>query len=148
MILDKLENARNYLGAHPLFNKAFDFLGRPGTISLQAGRHTIQEDDLFAVVVRDMGKGMEKVKLEVHRQYADIQVAIQGTDWIGWRPAAECSAPDNDFDTAKDLGFFLDSPQFWFPLAPRFFSIFYPQNANAVMGGKGDLHKIIIKVRL
>ena len=148
MILDRLNNSDIYKTLHQNFSLAFEFLKRKDVGELSPGRYDIEGDNIFAVVVRDKGKGHNEAKLEVHKKYIDIQFEISGTDEIGWKPAGECINPDSDFSEEKDLGFFLDKPETWVALPPETFAIFFPQDAHAPMGGTGTLHKVIIKIRV
>jgi len=52
----------------------------------------------------------------------------------------------SEFDNEKDLRFFDDEPETWVSMPPNTFTIFFPQDAHAPLGGKGDLHKIIVKI--
>ena len=146
MILDRLYNADIYRKMHPGFAEAFDFLNRKDLKELSPGRHDIDGDRVFAVVVKDKGKGRNGTKLEIHKKYIDIQYEISGTDKIGWKPADECTNADSEFDENKDLGFFPDEPETWVSLPPNTFAVFFPQDAHAPMGAEGNLHKVIVKI--
>ena len=146
MILDRLDNSRIYEALHQGFAEAFDFLKRKDIGELSPGRYDIDGDRVFAVVVQIEGKGREGAKLEIHKKYIDIQFEISGTDEIGWKPSNECINVDSEFDKEKDLGFFNDEPETWVFMPPNTFTIFFPQDAHAPLGGKGDLHKIIVKI--
>ncbi|HSW44887.1 MAG TPA: YhcH/YjgK/YiaL family protein [Phycisphaerae bacterium] len=146
MILDRLENAGRYEQSHKGFKEAFDFLRSAKLSSLDAGRHPVDGDRVFVVIVRDPGRGRSGAKLEIHRKYIDIQLVIAGQEEIGWKPAAACTQPDGQFDTTKDLGFFRDQSALWLPMPPATFAVFFPEDAHAPLGGEGTLHKAIAKV--
>jgi YhcH/YjgK/YiaL family protein len=145
MILDHLDNAKRYVSTHPLFAKAFEFLGRKDLASLAPGRHEVDGDRLFVVVVKAAGAGREKAALEAHRKYIDIQFLLSGTDEMGWRPLAECKG-SKGFDAAKDLEFFTDQAAAWCAVRPGDFAVFFPSDAHAPGGGTGPVHKIVVKV--
>jgi len=146
MILDRLDNSGIYEALHQGFAEAFDFLKRKDVGELSPGRYDIDGDRVFAVVVQIEGKGREGAKLEIHKKYIDIQFEISGTDEIGWKPSNGCINVDSEFDKEKDLGFFNDEPETWIFMPPNTFTIFFPQDAHAPLGGKGDLHKVIVKI--
>jgi YhcH/YjgK/YiaL family protein len=146
MILDTLAAAGRYLRLSPHLAAGFDFLGQNGLEKLSVGRHEIDGDRVFAIVGRDTGKGRAGARLEIHRRYLDIQVALAGDESIGWRPLADCHEVDGPFDEARDLGFYVDRPEVWLPLPPGQFMIFFPADAHAPLAGEGPVHKVVIKV--
>jgi biofilm protein TabA len=143
MILDALANSSRYAGVHPSFSRALAFLAANKTIG--TGRHDLDGDRLFVLVSENDGRGTDAT-LEAHRAYIDIQMALDGTEEIGWRPAAECRHPIDVFDTAKDVIFFEDRPRVWIPLPHDHFAIFFPEDAHAPLGGRGRLRKAVVKV--
>lgn len=145
MILDCLDNWKRYAGLNGGFAPAFEFLLRDDLAELPEGKHTIDGDRVFAIVVRADGLGKDKARLEIHRKYIDIQFCISGTDDIGWKPTADC-AGDEGFDEDKDLGFFTDEVEAWTAVAPGRFAIYFPADAHAPLGCDGPVHKVIVKV--
>ena len=145
MILDHLDNWKRYAGLNPLFAKGFEFLRRKDLASLPAGRHEVDGDRLYVVVIRADGAGREKAALETHRKYIDIQFVVSGTDEMGWKPAALCTG-GKGFDAAKDVEMFADRPLSWATMPPGSFAVFFPSDAHAPGGGTGPLHKIVVKV--
>ncbi len=146
MIIDRLDEARRYVGLHPLFARAFETLLRPDLSSLQAGRHLIEGDRLYLVIALEEGAGMEGAVLEAHRKYIDIQFVIEGTDMIGWRPIRECAHLSQPYDAAKDLELYGERPLSWSPVAGSRFAVYFPCDAHAPLGGTGRLRKAIMKV--
>jgi len=145
MILDTLANAGRYESLNPLFAKAFEFLRREDLAELAPGRHDIDGDKLFAIVVAQEGKGRSGAKLEAHRNYTDIQFCLSGSEEIGWKPVDQCTE-DEGFDDAKDLGFFGDESASWATMSGGMFAIFFPADAHAVFGGTGRISKVVVKV--
>jgi len=146
MILDHLANAGRYACLHPAFARAFEFLRRDDLSDLPAGRHEIDGDRLYAMVVQAPGKGRDEAKLEAHREYVDIQLSVAGTDVIGWKPTAGCRHPETEFNPETDLGLYSDDPDAWVAVPPNTFAILFPEDAHAPMGGSGSLHKVVVKV--
>jgi YhcH/YjgK/YiaL family protein len=145
MILDYLDNWERYVALHPGFPAAFEFLKRRDLADLSAGRHPLDGERLYALVVQEDGRGRDKAKLEIHRRYIDIQLTVTGTDDIGWKPAAHCSSYDQEYDDEKDVAFFSDEPEVWVTTSPGRFGIFFPEDAHAPLGGTGPIHKIVVK---
>ena len=146
MIIDRLDEARRYVSLHPLFARAFETLLRPDLPSLEAGKHLIEGDRLSLVISLDEGAGVDRAVLEVHRKYIDIQFVIEGTDMIGWRPAAECSHVSQVYDSSKDVELYGERPLSWSPVAGSRFAVYFPGDAHAPLGGTGRLRRAIVKV--
>jgi biofilm protein TabA len=146
MILDRLENAERYAGLHPGFAAAFAWLKSADVGKLEPGRHAIEAERLLVIIGHDEGRGRDRAKLEAHRRYIDIQLALTGRDEIGWRPAATCARVDMPLDVQRDIMFFADQPESWFALTPGSFAIFYPEDAHAPLAGSGEVRKAVFKV--
>jgi YhcH/YjgK/YiaL family protein len=148
MILDHLDNWRHYVALHPKFEEAFAFLGRKDLADLSAGRHAIEGERLYGLVIKEDGRGRDGTKLEIHKRYIDLQFTIAGVDDIGWKPAAQCTGEDQEYNADKDIAFYADKPQAWVTTPPGTLAIFFPEDAHAPLGGTGTIHKIVVKVAL
>ena len=146
MILDSMDNAHQYLAMHPGFADSFDVLRRPDLAGLAAGRHGIEGERLYAMVVKGRGVGKAQAKLEAHRRYIDIQFALTGSDLCGWAPTALCTKVRQAYDAKGDCELFDDQSLAWVALPPGHFVIFFPWDGHAPMAGDGELHKVVIKV--
>jgi len=146
MILDRVENGKRYLALSPYFAKAFEFLQQHDLRTLSLGRHEIDGERVYATAMRGLAKPREASHLEAHRKYIDIQVVLSGTDEMGWKNKATCRVPHGDYEDAKDVEFFADTPDAWVEVVPGAFTIFFPEDAHAPMIGQGELHKIVVKV--
>jgi biofilm protein TabA len=146
MILDTLTHAIRYAGLHAGFAQAFEFLHTTDLRALSPGRHDIDGDRLFVLIDHKAGFGNAGARLEAHRRYIDIQYTIDGDEEIGWMPLARCRQPAGTFDEAKDIIFFDDRPITWVSVPPGSFTIFFPHDVHAPLGGTGVLKKAIVKV--
>jgi YhcH/YjgK/YiaL family protein len=146
VILDRLEQSGRYTKIHPLFSRAFDLLARTDLRSLPPGRHTIDGERLYLVIANEDGKGMDGAVLEAHRKYIDIQFVVEGTDMIGWRPAAECPGVIAPYDPSKDVELYGEKPHAWSRVTGSAFALYFPEDAHAPLGGTGILRKAIVKV--
>jgi YhcH/YjgK/YiaL family protein len=145
MILDSLENAVRYYSVSSGIRKAFEFLKTADVRRLE-GRIDVDGDRVYAMVIYAEGQGHEGVQLETHRRYIDIQFGVSGLNEFGWKPAHECVQVTRLFDEADDYGFFGEEPDVWIPVRPGQYAIFFPEDAHTPKGGKGPLHKILVKV--
>jgi YhcH/YjgK/YiaL family protein len=146
MILDRIENLRLYLPLHPLMRGVAEFLSAGDLASLPLRRHEIESRRLL--VIRDMaqGKGRSGALLEAHRQYVDIQIALDRPDVIGYSPLACCRRVREPYDAARDIEFFTDSPESWITLSPGSFAVFFPTDAHAPLAIQGQIHKAVFKL--
>jgi biofilm protein TabA len=146
MILDTLPNAHLYSGAHPGLRAAFDWLAKTDLAHLPDGKYEIDGKRLYAMSSKGAGKGREGRRLEVHQKYIDIQIAVSGSEVIGWRTMKECSHPAGAFDVQKDAGFYTDPSALWLPLPAGTFTVLFPEDAHAPGAGEGEVQKIVMKV--
>ena len=146
MILDRVEQADLYADLSPHFAKAFAFLRQDDLAGLAEGRHDIDGEDIYAIVLKGAGQDRSQAKLEVHRKYIDIQYLVAGRDDIGWANYSLCKNPTGDYDSANDCQLFQDSPTAWVSLCPGDFAVLFPEDAHAPGTGDGEFHKIVVKV--
>ncbi len=145
MILDSLENAEKYYGVNPYFKKAFEFLKNSNLMELE-GTIKIDGDRVYAMVIKAEGQGREGAEIELHKKYIDIQFGVGGINEFGWKPAEECATVTKPFDEENDFGFFGEEPDAWIPVRPGQFAVFFPWDGHTPKGGKGQLHKVLVKV--
>jgi len=146
MILDTLAQADRYSSLHPLFARAFEFLRSTDMVALAPGMHTIQGEQLFAIVEAGTGRTRAEAQLECHRRYIDIQLVLEGVDEMGWKPLAECADPATDYDDARDIRFFNDAPANWIATPPGSFCLFFPDDAHAPLVSAGTIRKVVMKI--
>ena len=92
------------------------------------------------------GRSRNRAKLECHRKYIDIQLVLEGTDEMGWKPLLDCHKPLADYSTEKDIQFFSDAPASWIATPPGAFCIFFPEDAHAPLVSEGNIRKVILKI--
>jgi biofilm protein TabA len=148
MILDRVEQIASYisLGAH--FEKAAVFIANTDLAALENGRHAIDDDRVYALVLRELGKPQANTRLEAHRRYADIQLVLEGTEKMGWISRPLCDRPDGAYDDAKDVEFFHGEPELWVTVRPGRFALFLPDDVHAPMVSDDELHKVVVKVQV
>ena len=146
MILAKLTEADRYAALHPLFARAFEFLRSTDLGALAPGIHTIQGEQLFAIVEDCAGRTRAEAKLECHRRYIDIQLVLEGVDEMGWKPLAECLDPATDHDEARDIRFFNDAPASWIATPSGSFCLFFPDDTHAPLVSAGRIRKVVVKI--
>ncbi len=109
---------------------AFDFLEQHKEANLAEGRHEMDEDRAYAIMISHTPKPANECRFETHQHYADIVYIAEGTEMIGYAPADELK-PAGDYDQVKDLRFF-ETPEFYTPVLLRkgMVAIFYPEDGH------------------
>jgi biofilm protein TabA len=148
MILDCLPNLSHYVPLHPGIAAAVEWLKGRDLAALPPGRQQIDGDRIYANVDEGQGRGVRGAHLEAHRKYIDLQIAVVGTDVIGWKPFGECRFSFGGYSAEKDVELPDDDPDAWFELVPDTFAIFFPGDAHAPMACEGYARKVIVKVRV
>ncbi|MEG1671891.1 MAG: YhcH/YjgK/YiaL family protein [Alistipes sp.] len=146
MIFDSLKNCAFYYAVSPRLKQAFDYILSTDLQTLEAGRHTIDGENIFVNVIECDLKKTVDAKLEVHNKYIDIQVVVRGLESFGWSERADVRQPQSAFDTEKDICFYDDVPQTYYTLKPGQFTILMPDDAHVPMVGEGCVKKLIVKV--
>ncbi len=146
MILDTLENADAYNALNSGFAKAFEFLRRSDLAELDEGRHEIDGERVYAIVVKAAGRTRDVGELEAHLKYIDVQYMIDGTDEMGWRSRASCTQPQAEYNAEGDYQMFSDQPTSWVATVPGTFAIFLPNDPHIPLISPDQLHKAVVKV--
>jgi len=146
MIIDTIDNARIYRGAHPLLDAALDLLEERMREPVAEGRVEIAGADLYLIASRGQGKKPGDARLEAHRTHIDVHLLLEGDEAIGWKPTDECTQPASPYDPEKDFMLFDDRPLVWLPLVPGSFAVFYPGDAHAPMVSEGVVRKNVFKI--
>ncbi|MFR9650138.1 MAG: YhcH/YjgK/YiaL family protein [Rikenellaceae bacterium] len=149
MIFDSLKNAEQYYSIAPRLKAAFEFIKSTDLLSYEPGRYEIDGDDIFVNIAHRELKKAEDAKLEVHNDYIDIQMMIEGdVESYGWSPRSDMTQPVGEFDAVKDIQFFEDKAQMYYTLKVGQFCIMLPEDAHAPMVGEGFAKRAIFKVKI
>ena len=150
MIYDKVENMSLYfdkLHGFEKIEKAYnDFIAAP----FEDGRIDIDGDNLWCNVASYTVNPDNPLKYEAHKEYADVQVMVDGEEIFGWANIKECNVTE-DFKEGSDIAF-MDAPtgQF-FELRKGYFAVFFPEDAHAPCRkseNSDTAHKLVFKVKL
>jgi len=146
MILDVLENINRYPVLNKGFAKAIEFLLSPALKEMPVGRYEIDGERVYAMIAKEPGHKKEDEQLETHEKYIDIQLVLEGTDDMGWKPRSLCKHPSCEYDQASDIRFFADEPDVWLSVRSGAFAIFFPEDAHMPLISSGTIHKVVVKV--
>lgn len=150
MIISDLNDSRRIEGLHPLFTKLFEYVKSHDMLQAPLGRHELDGDNLFINNSNPECKSREEQHLEMHYQYIDVQILLEGEETIGWKPTKDLKPETvvTPYVEKDDFALYHDIPTTYFDVHPGQFVIFYPEDAHAPIIGKGKIRKMVAKVRL
>ena len=148
MIVSNLQHSERIETLHPLFKKAFDYIKSHDLLHTPCGRIEIEGDDLFINNVNPDLVSAEAQVLEMHRDYIDIHVLLEGEETIGWKPVEDCTDVKLPYDASADCALYADRAQVYTTLRPGQFMIVWPEDPHAPVIGSGKVRKLIVKVRV
>ena len=126
MVIDKIENLKQYVSLSPLLPQVIDFLVSVDLSALETGRIVIDDDKIFANIEEILPKKKEDALLETHDKYIDLQIPLTGIEIMGYRARAEL--PVVTYDSGKDISFYESLPMSYFTVKPGMFVLFFPHN--------------------
>jgi YhcH/YjgK/YiaL family protein len=148
MIISSLENFSRYFGLNPLFEDVSGYFFSNDLKEFAPGEYEIKGRDLYLIIATGKHDKSYKPKLEVHRKYIDIQVALEGDFSIAWRSLDSCKEKAEPYDSEKDYELFSDSPDFTCKMFPGSICILFPEDAHAALTPDNYIKKAIFKVAI
>lgn len=148
MIVSNLEFSSRVESLHPLFKTLFDFVKSNDCLNAPLGRIEINGDNLFINNVELNGVNKEQQPMEIHRQYIDVHILLQGCETIGWKSLDAIEKITQHYDENSDCELSGDTPVSYTTLHPSDFMIVWPEDPHAPAIGKGTIRKLIAKVRV
>lgn len=148
MVLGNLNNTEEYEKISPLFKEAFEYLKSLDYNNLELGKKELNGKDLIINIIDTKLKLVDDAKVEVHNNFADIQLPVSKNETYGWVDRANLKNEREAFNTEKDIQFFTDKATSFVTIQPRDFIIFFPHDGHAPGIGTGDIRKIVVKVRV
>ena len=147
MIIDTIDNLCKYAAINPLFADVVEFLKSHDLNTMEAGKYTIKDKDLFLNLTSAKGKTKEAAVLETHIEMIDIQIPISCAETFGYTPL--CDLPDFEYNAEKDITKYGDTmAQTYVTVNPGQMAIFFPQDGHApCISGEAEIKKAIFKVK-
>jgi YhcH/YjgK/YiaL family protein len=147
MIVDRIENFEIYQSLGPRIAEALRYVEATDFSRLDAGEHSIQGRDIFAIVSDYNLKPLAEGRLEAHREYIDIQFLARGAESIGYAPAGDQQLLA-EYDAEGDFAFYAGDSSL-IRLEEGMFAIFFPQDLHMPGIGESDqrVRKVVVKVR-
>lgn len=153
MIITTLDTLARYRGLSPDLDTAFDWLESGAWKDLPVGKHTIDGTRVFALAQAYETKAEEDARYEAHRKYLDIQMLVEGEEYILAAPTAslEVTVPYSEEKECLLLADPATKPQ-RIVLVPGVLAILYPEDAHKPSlrtgNGPSPARKVVMKVRV
>ena len=148
MIIDNFDKLRQYEGCFSKFKKLFDYILSIDLRTLPEGKHQMPDGLGYIGIDKVMARPKEGACPEAHKNYIDIQIPFNTTDTMGWKSVSDCKTVKIPYNEEKDIMFYSDEVDFYLPVKPGQFIIFFPGDAHTPIIGNGIIHKAVIKVRI
>ena len=101
MIIDKVENLKNYAQVNPLFPKVVEFIQQHDLNELEPGKYEIEGKDLFVNIQMAKGKTPAEAVIETHNRMIDIQIPLSDAETFGYTQRDQL--PDAEYNAEKDI---------------------------------------------
>jgi biofilm protein TabA len=150
MILDILSHRGRYRGIGSGIERALDYLAKTDFAALEDGKHPIETDEIYALVMSYDTEPESARSFEAHRRYLDVQCILSGREFIYWAPMEELT-PKGEYSDEKDIVFLSGEARARLQLTPGSFAVFYPEDAhkpNCAWDGPQTMRKVVVKVRI
>jgi YhcH/YjgK/YiaL family protein len=151
MILDRIDNARLYVGLHARFAKAFEIITDKILTQKEDGKYTVDGENIFYTVQQYTTKPLSEGNLEAHRKYIDIQFLLSGEEILGYAPLKGLTTAEV-YNPEKDIAFFNTPKKITkVKLEPGLFCILFPDDAHLPcrqLAGPAEVRKVVIKIKI
>ena len=147
MIIDKIENLKNYAQVNPLFPKVVEFIQQHDLNAMEPGKYEIEGKDLFVNIQMAKGRTPEAAVIETHNKMIDIQIPLSDAETFGY--THRDLLPEAEYNEEKDITKIPDlAADSYLTCQPGMMAIFFPQDGHApCIAGVPEIKKAIFKVK-
>ncbi len=150
MILGEMKSNDSYVNVHPKFTLAFDFLEKCFAEGVEVGRHEIDGDNVYALVMEYTSKEKENPRFETHDNYIDIQCMLHGSE-CQWYLPRKCLQELGPYNPEKDITFYgFTGKGSKLVLEPGDYAIYFPQDGHLpgmVAEPNVNCTRIVVKIK-
>ena len=147
MIYDHIKNIGLYKGLTPALDLALEYIENV-TSEVEVGTHPLALG-VKAVVSEGTTSLVNPKGYEAHRKYADVQLALVGTELIRCKPLPQV-VETIPYDEAKDAARYADCPGADLVIGEGYFLVVFPDDAHepslAPGGVPAPVKKVVMKV--
>ena len=148
MIVTNLQNSERIESLHPAFKTLFDFVKNNDLLNMPLGKIELDGDNLFINNINPTCVDKESQVLEMHREYIDVHVLLEGEETIGWKAIEDIKNHTQEYEQEGDCALSDDKPTTFVNLKPGEVCIVWPEDPHAPVIGNGKIRKLIGKVKL
>lgn len=148
MIVDKISNQDLYTGIHKKFPLVFDFIKNNDLSTIDLGKHLIEDENVFVIVMEYTTQPLSECKPETHKKYIDIQYMINGEENIGLKTHYD-EIPTTAYNQEGDFMFYTLEKLPMLPLKENHFAVFFPDDIHQTMiqiDSPKTLRKAVFKI--
>lgn len=132
--------------------RALAFVREQDFSGLEDGRYPIEGEKMFALVQSPLSQPWDTGLAEFHQRYTDLQLVLDGEEWIGYHPPLNEPKLENDFLDERDIAFVLPPiKETRLILTSGMYAVFYPgelhRPCRASEAGR-LIKKLVIKIDL
>ena len=132
------------------FSRAMAFIEGCDLATIEPGRYQIDGENIYALIQRATTESAASRPFEIHNNYIDIQVLIEGREMQGFHPMPPICAPIKDEMEKNDFA--------WYPhpegaqyltLTPMQYVIYLPgeqHSPNCAVQEPESIFKIVLKI--
>ncbi|AWX15424.1 YhcH/YjgK/YiaL family protein [Mergibacter septicus] len=150
MFLGDLTRSDYKLGLPPVIAEVCEYLNSLDLTTLENGQHHINEQ-IYMNVMEFETVAVESKQAEFHRKYIDLQVLIQGTEYIEYGVAYPDLQLCTEYNTQDDYQL-IDkiTDKNGILLKPKMFAVFYPYEPHKpgcyINNSVCTLKKLVVKI--
>ena len=147
MIYDHIKNIGLYKGLSPALDEALAYIATV-TPDVEVGTHPLAHG-VKAVVSAYETSLVNPKGYEAHRKYADIQLALVGTELVRCKPLPQV-VETIPYDEAQDAARYADCPGADMAIGEGYFLVVFPDDAHepglAAAGVCAPVKKVVMKL--
>lgn len=149
MIIDTLDNLKNYVALNPYFADVVKFIEENDLDALELGKHEIKGKDCFVNIMMQKGKTPDEAVMETHKNMLDIQIPITEEETYGYL-ALEDIEVEAEYNAEKDVTKYPgQASRAWIDCRPGMFAMFLPQDGHTpCISHAAEFKKAVFKVRV
>jgi YhcH/YjgK/YiaL family protein len=149
MVFDRLTRSSAYFNLSAGIRAALQFLQHADLEALPLGRHSVDGDEVFALVSEYETQAPEQRFWEAHRRHIDVQYVHAGVEQIAVGDLEDFET--EPYDAERDLLIAKGSAGHTVTLSAGSFVILFPHDVHMpglVAPAPGHVRKIVVKVRI
>lgn len=138
----------------PVIRKALEILRTTDVSDMHHGKYPLDGDKLILQINEITTGPKETKRLEVHRDYIDVQYMVHGHELIGFYPDCKDGAVQEDLLEENDVLFYEDRSdvnELMLPMTDGCYAVFFPEDVHrpgCMMNAPEDVKKIVLKIRV